>query len=615
MPVPPEWPLSFNTEEAVDAAVEKQKLAIQTVQQRIYALLSRRNELSPTGRLPVEVLGMIFHALVQAWVQHHYNEDDLSPRSGSLTGGRWDWLSATHVCRHWRQVSLQTPQLWTYIPLKAKNAASYFQMSGRLPLVVLDRASSYAYGSTSYYSEESIEMLVQNMRRVRNLCVPLDTKFVKQWALHRSLDAPFLEHVSVRFHTSSSIADIIELLVPNIVRQASWPRLRIFSALGSPSNLLAAAMQPALTFLKVSLPLARLSPEVWIELLRNTPLLERLYLVGAVNAPLPDGLPAPSTSTNSIVTLPLLRHLSLAEDDGYIGLGPLIRCIVTSPTAQITFYERAAPSLQADFEGLATNARGGPYGLGVPRRAVQAMDVNYQAGQHLIFLYAGDTTLAFDTITEPLRSPEEDADTTITLGRHREGVIARICLHYPLDEVRSVRFSGEVPMDARDWHALGRLPSLKAIEIADGHMSAALCYLYKAIRRRNAFPALDTLILNDIHWHTEAPYLYGVHVEPEPAEVRADEVLEMLGDALATRRKHATPLKKLAILSARKRRGEHWDADHDGNLEDLRRHVEEMFRSFNDDAYESEADCSTCHFSGTVSESDSSESATSAFWS
>ncbi|KAJ8490025.1 hypothetical protein ONZ45_g13357 [Pleurotus djamor] len=79
----------------------------------IRSLKSERNTHSDISQLPDEILALILIA--------RRDGDVLSPRPSCL-----DWLSTTAVCRHWRQVSLDTPSLWSYVDLEYSAKTSHY---------------------------------------------------------------------------------------------------------------------------------------------------------------------------------------------------------------------------------------------------------------------------------------------------------------------------------------------------------------------------------------------------------------------------------------------------------------------------------------------------------
>lgn len=70
--------------------------------QAIKSLRGQRNLLAPISRLPREILAYIFLFLSK---EHPF----------SLA-----WISTTHICKLWRQIALDTPDLWTCINLSSR---------------------------------------------------------------------------------------------------------------------------------------------------------------------------------------------------------------------------------------------------------------------------------------------------------------------------------------------------------------------------------------------------------------------------------------------------------------------------------------------------------------
>ncbi|KAI0248937.1 hypothetical protein BJV78DRAFT_1130530, partial [Lactifluus subvellereus] len=74
------------------------------IRRALRAIGTRRNALTPTCRIPTEILGEIF-LLYQQASAGSYN-----------TALRWV-PGVAHVCRHWRAVALDYPRLWSHVTL------------------------------------------------------------------------------------------------------------------------------------------------------------------------------------------------------------------------------------------------------------------------------------------------------------------------------------------------------------------------------------------------------------------------------------------------------------------------------------------------------------------
>ncbi|KAG1842617.1 hypothetical protein F4604DRAFT_1826286 [Suillus subluteus] len=114
------------------------------VEQYIAALLasvstlrSRRNTLASIFSLPPEILVMTFTYIVEE-TNFKIHADIITRRSGIPTS-----MIITHVCRHWRQVALECPSLWTFIDrLSAPWIAIMLERSKEAALVVIYNANA-----------------------------------------------------------------------------------------------------------------------------------------------------------------------------------------------------------------------------------------------------------------------------------------------------------------------------------------------------------------------------------------------------------------------------------------------------------------------------------------
>ncbi|KAF8189691.1 hypothetical protein BJ912DRAFT_1042110 [Pholiota molesta] len=80
--------------------------SIESYEASLLASKSRRNSLVPISSLPPETLCEIF-----SFAQLHC-VDSAGPNHSPL-----EWINLTYVCRYWRNIALNSPSLWAYLPI------------------------------------------------------------------------------------------------------------------------------------------------------------------------------------------------------------------------------------------------------------------------------------------------------------------------------------------------------------------------------------------------------------------------------------------------------------------------------------------------------------------
>ncbi|KII87415.1 hypothetical protein PLICRDRAFT_43053 [Plicaturopsis crispa FD-325 SS-3] len=117
-----------------------------------FALKTRRNTLSLISRLPPEILSMIFIAMVCAYLP-------------DPTG----WIEATNICRHWRDVALDCPMLWTrIIPGTPLWTGVLLRRSRNAPLTIESTYDVYSSFNRDNV-RQSTEMALAHIPRVVSL--------------------------------------------------------------------------------------------------------------------------------------------------------------------------------------------------------------------------------------------------------------------------------------------------------------------------------------------------------------------------------------------------------------------------------------------------------------
>ncbi|KAF8066615.1 hypothetical protein FPV67DRAFT_1495705 [Lyophyllum atratum] len=110
----------------------------------------RYNELSLISRLPPELLATIFMCTI-GWSE--------------LDRSRVPWFCVSHVCSHWRRVALETPSLWSDIPLNCPRWAKEMMARSKMsPLTITVMCGYYTRRSTA-----AVRAALSQLSRIRKL--------------------------------------------------------------------------------------------------------------------------------------------------------------------------------------------------------------------------------------------------------------------------------------------------------------------------------------------------------------------------------------------------------------------------------------------------------------
>ncbi|TFY65839.1 hypothetical protein EVG20_g5253 [Dentipellis fragilis] len=285
----------------------------------ITSVKTLRNSLLPIHRLPPDILFKIFHVI--ATQDSTYREvKTASGKKESRYCAPLDVYKLTHVCRHWKDVALQFPLLWTNIPLhKAKWASEFLRRSQGAPL-------SLSLETSSTDLSPAVLATLSETQRLQHLSL----KGPVNVALQRlSTPAPVLESFTVHFtpiyhYGYDNTEPIIE---PDIFAQDA-PKLRriVARGVGFPWN---SPILNNLTHLEVhndsaksSSPSDRRKPRQrpsvvgFFDALRRMPNLTTLILHNSIPT-FPAGT-AVLPGAEATVRLPSVTYLSLG--------GPLLDC-------------------------------------------------------------------------------------------------------------------------------------------------------------------------------------------------------------------------------------------------------------------------------------------------
>ena len=280
----------------------------QSIQEPIRVLKARRNVLAPISRLPPEILAAIFSFLSP------------SANNGAF---RLECICFSHVCRQWRETSLNYPRLWSHINLFKPAPAAMAEMLMRAKMVPLHLEVDF-----TCWSQEQIDALEQQLEEhiphIRHLKVggPL------RMALKRLVSsAPILEFLSLT-HIPHPLCPSRDVIPVNLFNCAT-PSLTSLELEGCDISW----KLPLIKGLK-SLKICRIDPparpklEDWLDALDEMPQLESLYLQHAIPSATAQLMLEPSrTVTISSLTY---FHIIASPKDCALALAHLVMPALTS---------------------------------------------------------------------------------------------------------------------------------------------------------------------------------------------------------------------------------------------------------------------------------------------
>jgi hypothetical protein len=267
------------------------------LKERMRSLRTRRNSLSPISSVPPEILGAIF--------VHHVQQTQLlhAPDTPAVLS----WLKIGHVCHHWREVTLGTPELWATPFLNSLRATE--EMLSRSKMVPLKLKTGRRYRM------DCVQKTLVHIERLQEVSLPFFNHVFENGATYRCI-AEFLDKLS-----SCSAPKLQSLLfevgfqqTPRIVIPSSFPAPNLRSLQIKHCDLSwASSVLTGLTVLSIK----NLSPECLptldqlISALRRMPALHTLELEDALPALPFQTTSLPRTPRAMNVRLPHLKQLRL----------------------------------------------------------------------------------------------------------------------------------------------------------------------------------------------------------------------------------------------------------------------------------------------------------------
>ncbi|EKM51914.1 uncharacterized protein PHACADRAFT_262326 [Phanerochaete carnosa HHB-10118-sp] len=533
--------MSLDSQALVDDAIAAHDREIARLVEEKRLLRTRRNTLAPINQhLPPEMLSEVFLSLFRL----HRDSWGAAVRLPLPH----NWLTATFVCQHWRNIALRTPSLWTHIiltrsdnkPERILRLHEWVKRSGRLPLTIEQLELVLNLDLISYTFGPSImSLIMQVASRIQRLAMTFGGPIITH-AVHegRTLDSPSLESIAV-VQTPK--------LAPNsykILREYLWPAIRSLRCMQTSPSLLQALIRNTLTTLYVKECTPPPTIGEWLLILGSLPSLAHLTLIRSVSQ---DNV---TSKTGMEVGLPALRHLWIRDREGGISSAQLLSCIAipNNVRAHIAGDEPVQEAgARAILAQVAAKAAGEGI-IGEPWNArVCVADYSHGPGdQHHI-------TLILYTMNRPLR-PDADKDmsdqntgfsVTLALGRNtsmREPITRAFYSLISLSEVEGLMFRGSIKK-AETFSSLLQPQMVRQVE------AYTQCYTATRLLRllQTGTAVNDTLSFPYPELHRLTLTIVSRRNYAHSGSHHAQTFVRLLADTLEERAKHGLRTRHLTL--------------------------------------------------------------------
>ncbi|KAI1794762.1 hypothetical protein LXA43DRAFT_883166, partial [Ganoderma leucocontextum] len=260
--------------------------------------------MSPIHALPVELLTRIF----QLGVDSEPLPDDRDPCHLTFE------VSISHVCRHWRQVALHTPLLWTTVHFRTKShmvrGNLYLVRNARLPIdIYVDTCSedAHAHRKDLLFRDEFIPVFnillpyIDRWRELHLKVADLDCKLSARRVLSTCGSAPALRTLQLWHVQNWQTPERLFTAIgppPVVVFGGELPSLKHIVLQGVNLPWMSSPFLRNLTSIELALHSddVRMPFHLWRKMLASSPALERLCLhysgpcARTSGAPTPDGI-------------------------------------------------------------------------------------------------------------------------------------------------------------------------------------------------------------------------------------------------------------------------------------------------------------------------------------
>ena len=556
----------------LDQRIRVEEDIIQKSQERILQLKTRRNMLSTTCRIPLEILEEIFLALVNSYATGYH-----------ISYGRcWlRWTVVTAVCRYWRSVSLRTPRMWACIPLSIFDESDLFSIfatrAGHIPLTLIQPL----HESGLVLQTPQLKMVLSEFHRVQELSLVFGEHVLKlSEEAPGGLDAPHLRALTLSIdvalsHTQGSFPTIAN---------ASWPQLSSLQCTYGSLALVQAFARPSLTRLKLAFIFPPQPAIVWVNLFKGLPSLEELTMAeGIITDPgVPiDSIPQPTQT----VTFNRLKYIYLDDwDSGIPSADFLNHLAFPADTRQILCIKTTDEELQFIFSAYAAKALGQRIIGGAPKPIHSLrIDTMSRPDFYRLALSTGDGWIQNNSDKYPIDSITGMLVEYLSFFGPKERTVQLFLSTYPVQQVRRLHLDCVYLLEADTWQTISALPSLR--EMGFTHADNSVRPFLELFSQTASFAKLEALVFEDIEWRRP-------HTSPRERRARDESLLPDLVRAVEARSERGQGLKRLELVDHSCSIGRRYRCH--GDLQRLAELVETFKCSSGDDPNYTDDLCRTC---------------------
>lgn len=460
-----------------------------------------RNNYAPINRrLPPEVLCEIFLQLAKGCHAEYEVYALFSPTRRRIVSGLPNpsaWMTITHVCRHWREIALGFPSLWTSIHnKKPEYIRTFIARSRQAPLFINE------HHNDSVCVREAFNNLLRERHRWRTFeCIDP----VLEW--NDIDDAPQLEELRLcnPFRTP--------FMSPPAPSSFESPRLRRVEVESVPYSFIKSILKrDSITNLSLTGITPRQNPATWLDMLSLLPSLEELELAQVLQ-------PSAHHPSSRRISFPKLRHLRLVEIDNGLVAATFLDMITLPSTARLSLEGRIT---SADHEHLLPLLKticryftGSTTGAKLPREILACRMVSEKVPfQSFLSVDVWTTLVPMEAVSRQVRDPSPNISLRWGMDRANNAAVRRagqiIFDTLPLSKLRLFHFSGLLSR-ILDRQQLGKLQSVRELYVdytitayftTPEHEEAELLRPPSVYEGGPIpFPNLEHLTLRSVQWH------------------------------------------------------------------------------------------------------------------